>query len=330
VSFKTASRVVHGETTVTPELAARVRAAIAELGYELEAPGADGTSRRRAARTRTVAAILEDLANPFTAAVHRAVVDTMRERGITVLSASSDEDPDDERRAYLAFVARRVDGIVLMPTSADHTWLHEERVRRARVVMVDRPARGFDADVVVSDNRAGAERATAHLIGAGHRRIAYLGDLPAIHTAAERFAGYRKALAVAGCRRSVRLERQGLRDGEQALWAVLELMGAAQPPTAIFAAQNLLTIGAVRALRRLGLHHRVALVGFDDVELADTLDPGVTVVAQDPAAIGRTAAGRLLRRLDGEAEPPQTFVVPTRLVVRGSGEIGEPARRSIA
>jgi LacI family transcriptional regulator len=99
-------------------------------------------------------------------------------------------------------------------------------------------------------------------------------------------------------------------------------MGAAQPPTAIFAAQNLLTIGAVRALRRLGLHHKVALVGFDDVELADTLDPGVTVVAQDPAAIGRTAAEHLLRRLDGDAGPPRTVVVPTRLVVRGSGEIG--------
>jgi LacI family transcriptional regulator len=94
-----------------------------------------------------------------------------------------------------------------------------------------------------------------------------------------------------------------------------------QPPTALFAGQNLVTIGAFRALRRLGLHQRVALIGFDDILLADLLEPGITVIAQDPAAIGRTAAQVLFRRLDGDESPTQHHIVLTRMITRGSGEI---------
>jgi LacI family transcriptional regulator len=99
------------------------------------------------------------------------------------------------------------------------------------------------------------------------------------------------------------------------------LLTGAEPPTALFAAQNLITTGAVRALRTLGSQHRVALVGFDDLPLADALDPGLTVVAQQPVTLGRTAARLLFSRIDGYADAPRTEVVPTSLVVRGSGEI---------
>ena len=98
-------------------------------------------------------------------------------------------------------------------------------------------------------------------------------------------------------------------------------LGQRRPPTALFTGQNLITIGAFRALRRLGLHKRIALLGFDDILLADLLEPGITVIAQDPAAIGRTAADVLFRRLDGDQSPPQSHTVPTRMVARGSGEI---------
>jgi len=102
------------------------------------------------------------------------------------------------------------------------------------------------------------------------------------------------------------------------------MLGAADPPTALFTAQNLVTIGALKALRRLGRQHDVAIVGFDDFLLADVLEPPVTVVAQDPQLIGQLAAEQLFRRMDGDASPFRTEIVPTRLLARGSGEIPPP------
>ena len=94
-----------------------------------------------------------------------------------------------------------------------------------------------------------------------------------------------------------------------------------EPPSALFTSQNLLTIGASRALHRLDLHHRIALVGFDDVLLGDLLEPGITVIAQDPSTMGRKAAEQLFRRIDGDQSASVHLVVPTRLITRGSGEI---------
>jgi LacI family transcriptional regulator len=155
----------------------------------------------------------------------------------------------------------------------------------------------------------------------GHQRIGYLGDLQSIMTAALRYQGYREELEAQQITLDRDLVRLDLRGIEQAAAAATELLALSPAATAIFAAQNLLTIGACRALRRLGLHHRVALVGFDDIELADLLDPGVTAMAQDPAAMGRTAAELLFRRLDGDMTPTVHQVIPTRLIERGSGEI---------
>ena len=321
VSIKTVSRVVNGETTVAPALAARVRAAIEELGYRPD-PAASSL-RRRDGRSRTIAIVLEDLANPFSAAVHRAVVDAARARGVLVLSASSDGDPDDEREAVAAFTDRRVDGVILMPTSGDHGWIAEEPAAGTTMVTIDRPA--GDLDAVVSDNRAGAARATTHLLRRGHRRIGFLGDLRDIYTMRERAAGHREALAAAGVPGDERLTRLDLHDSAAAEQAVIELLTISDAPTAIFSAQNLVTIGAVRALRRLELHRDVALIGFDDIILGDLLEPGVTVVAQDPAEIGRLAADQLLGRIAGDDGPPRRHVVPTRLIPRGSGEI--PAKQ---
>jgi LacI family transcriptional regulator len=155
----------------------------------------------------------------------------------------------------------------------------------------------------------------------GHQRIAGLFDLQSIMTAALRYQGYREELEAQQITFDPDLVRLDLRGIEQAEAATAELLALRPAPTAIFAAQNLLTIGACRALRRFGLHHRVALVCFDDIELADLLDPGITAMAQDPAAMGRTAAELLFRRLDGDRTPTVHQVIPTRLIERGSGEI---------
>ncbi|HEY8585043.1 MAG TPA: LacI family DNA-binding transcriptional regulator, partial [Capillimicrobium sp.] len=235
VSLKSVSRVVNAEPGVSGALAARVTEAIARLGYR---PDPTATTLRRADhRSRTIAAVLEDLANPFSATVHSAVVDALRGHGVLVLSASTEEDPAREREAVLALLDRRVDGIVLMPTTTDHAWLSPEEIGDQHLVMVDRPAPGFPADLVVSGNHDGARAATEHLLRGGHRRIAFLGGPAAMHTAAERLAGYRAALAAAG---APSLERTGLRDAEAARVAVTELLATApaSAPTAVFAAQN--------------------------------------------------------------------------------------------
>lgn len=188
-------------------------------------------------------------------------------------------------------------------------------------MFVDREPIGFQADAVVVDNEAASAVAVNHLISHGHRRIGLITDQLTIDTARQRRDGYVRALRESGIVVDQALMRHVLFDSEDALRvAFAELLDAGEPPTALFTAQGLVTIAAVRALRERGLQHRVALVGFDDVALADLLDPPITVIAQDPHLIGATAARRLFARLDGKVGPPRVEVIPTRLVARGSGE----------
>ena len=319
VSLKTVSRVVNGEPGVSPVLARRVMAARDRLGYRHDLTAS--SLRRSDGRSRTIGVVLEDVANPFASTLHRAIEDVAVKRRVLVLAGSSDEDEEREQQLVSAFASRRVDGLIIQPSSHDHSYLLAERNAGTPVVFVDRPPSFLDADAVVTDNVAGIRQAVRHLLDHGHRRIAYLGDLHSIATAAERHQGYVEELAehkIAVEKHLVRLDLRGI---EKAQAAAGEILQGSRPPTAVIAGQNLITIGAFRALRELGLHKRVALVGFDDFLLADLLEPAITVVAQDPAAIGRTAAGVLFRRLDGDRSPSQVHIVKSRMIPRGSGEI---------
>jgi LacI family transcriptional regulator len=319
VSLKTVSRVVNDEAGVSVRLSEQVRASVAELGFQ---PNAGASNLRRLDRkTATVGLLLQDVANPFSAALHRAVENIALARGVLVFSASVDESPQREHDLVRALAARRVDGLIIVPTGDDQRYLEPERRAGTVIVCVDRVAVNLDVDSVVVTNVSGAAEGVRHLIAAGHRRIAFLGDHPHVFTAAERYQGYQQALAGAGLTLDPALVVHGLHDAGVADGAVTTLLTRPDPPTAVFTAQNLVTIGAVKALRRLDRQHRVALVGFDDVELADLVVPGITVVAQDPAAIGRTAASVLFSRLAGDPSPPAVHVLSTTLVRRGSGEI---------
>ena len=319
VGLSTVSRVINGVATVDPDLAIRVHRAVEVLDYR---PNLTASNLRRVGgKTRTIGLLLENVANPFSSALHRGVEDLARPRGVAVLAGSLDEEPARERELVQSLVARRVDGLIIVPTVNDHSYLLTEREAGTAIVFVDRPARFLDADSVVTDNVDGARRGTRHLIEHKHRRIGYLGDLHTIATASLRYEGYAAELTDHGIGVDERLVRLDLHDIESADAAATAVLASAQPPTALLAGQNLITIGAIRALRRLGLHHQVALVGFDDILLADLLDPGISVIAQDPGALGRVAAELLFRRLDGDRSPSQHVVLPTRLIARGSGEI---------
>jgi LacI family transcriptional regulator len=318
VSLKTVSRVVNDER-VSAALAVRVRRAIEELGFR---PHQGARLLRRADdRTAAIALLLEDVANPFSAAVQRAVENEALPRGVVVFSASIDEDPARERALAREFGARRADGLLLAPAGDDQSYLVDELPAGTPVVCLDREARNLAADSVITTNALGAAEGVRHLAAAGHRRIAFLGDRPTIRTAELRYAGYCDALASLGLPLDPGLVMHDLRDPADADGAVTAVLAQPDPPTALFTAQNLVTIGAVRALRRLGAEWSVALVGFDDVLLADLLSPGITVVAQDPAAIGRIAANLLFARIGGDTSPPGLRLVPTTLIRRGSGEL---------
>jgi LacI family transcriptional regulator len=319
VGLKTVSRVINGEPGVSPELTARVRDAADRLDFR---PNLGARSLRRAGgKTATIGLLLEDVSNPFSAAIHRSIENVARSRGVAVFTASVDEDPERERALVSAFVARRVDGLVMVPAGRDQSYLRNEVRSGLSLVFVDRPPAYLDADVVLAANQEGAEDAIRHLVDRGHRRIAYLGDLLTISTARERHAGYEAALREAGLQIDPAIVRHDLHSSDLAQAAMAELLALAEPPSAVFASQNLVTIGVVRALRSAGRQRDIALVGFDEVPLADLLEPGLTVVAQDVLEIGRRAAEQLFRRLDGDRSPTVREVVPTRLVPRGSGEI---------
>lgn len=319
VSLKTVSRVVNHEPGVSSALAERVRVASEKLEFR---PNRTASSlRRRDGRTGSVGLLLEDLANPYSAAIVRAVEDAARPRGVTVLAGSLDEDPDREHALVREFVARRVDGMIIAPAADDHSYLLSERRSGVAMVFVDRPPRFLEADTVLVSNRSGVEVGVRHLIEHDHRRIAYVGGPGNIATMAERRQGYLDALRQAGLAQHDSLLVTSVLSLTSAEDAVLGLLRLASPPTAIFAAQNFLTVGAIRALRRTGHLHDVAVVGFDDFLLADLLDPPVTVVAQDPGAIGAIAAKRLFHRIDGDTSPAATEILDPQLIVRGSGEI---------
>jgi len=164
----------------------------------------------------------------------------------------------------------------------------------------------------------------SHLVAAGHRRIGFLGDRPALYTAGERLRGFRDALERHGLEHDPALVRHTLDRAADAYDTTRELLRGPAPPTAVFTSQNLITIDAVRAIHDLGLAQRVALVGFDDVVLADVVVPGLTVVAQDPLGLGRAAAELLFARIDGFDGPSREIVLAPRLIARGSGELPGP------
>jgi LacI family transcriptional regulator len=319
VSVKTVSRVVNGELTVDADLARRVHEAIGMLGYRRD--DAASALRRADRVSSSIGLVFEDVANPFLSYLHRAIEDVARARGVLTFAASADERPELERELALAFCARRIDGLIVVPAGHDHSYLARERDAGIALVFLDRPPAFLDADTVLSDNAEATTRAIRGMAERGHRRIGFLSDRAELYTAQARLQGYRDALSALGIVEDPALEHANLANPASVDAAVRELFALPDPPTALFTGQNLITTATLHTLRALGLHTSIAVIGFDDFELSDLLDPPVSVVAQNVAELGRTAAELLFARIDGDTSPSKRVVVPTTLIERGSGEI---------
>jgi LacI family transcriptional regulator len=321
VSVRTVSRALYDEPRISAETRARVLEVVEALGFR---PNTLARHMRAGGRDRAAALVIPDLSNPFFASVASGVESVVREHGLILLLGSSDEDPAREQSLVTTFLDRQAAVLLVVPTaSGEHSYLRPERRRGLPIVFVDRPSVKLTADCVVSANHDGAYAAVSQLLAYGHRRIAFVGDRPAsLYTRLERFRGYRSALLGAGIPVDDALVVDAHLDVDSAA-ITAGLLALPDPPTAIFAANNLVCMGVVTTLSR---SHRwdVAVIGFDDFLLANAFDPGITVVAQDTTHLGTTAAEMVLARLHGDRRRVRTVTLPTTMIRRGSGEVPGP------
>jgi LacI family transcriptional regulator len=305
VALKTVSRVVNGEPGVTPATATRVLDAIEDLGFRRN----ESARLLRTGRTSALGFIGDDLADPDTAALCRGIEDMARGNGLLLFTGSTDGDPDREQRLAESLTARRVDGLIIKPTTGEQSYLAPEIDAGTAMVFVLRPPAGVEADTVLADERGGARAAVSHLIAHGHRQIGFIAGDPAQYQARQLLRGYFEAMSEAGLI-------------VEDWWTMLTPQRLPDSPvTAVFCGSPRHAAQAMRALGVAGQSEQKAVVGYGDFELADYVRPGLTAVGYDPAEVGRRAAEMLLRRIEGQAGTPRQVEVPVRLVARGSGEI---------
>lgn len=320
VGLSTVSRVVSGVGGVSPAKERAVLQAIRALGYTRN----DFARQLRMGTTSSIGMLVTELSDPFFATMVHAVEATAAGRDSLLLAASATDDPKRATRVLEQFAGRRMDGMIIVsPEAGDLSPLLRELDAGTPVVFVDRPPIGLVADEVLIDNEAGAESAVRHLIAHGHREIACIAHVSGEFTSAARRTGHERALRDAGISPDPRLVA-AIEDTVPASVAALRTMLELEhPPTAVFATNRRTTLVVLQAMRTLGV--RLAFVGFDDFEFSTLTAVPTTVVAQDPQGTGHAAAGMLFDRLSGYRGPTRRFVLETRLIVRGSGEIPPPS-----
>lgn len=311
-SLKTVSRVINGVTTVDPVLAERVRSAARELGFQ---PNQLAASLRSGGATRTVGIVIKDMSNEFYGGIAAAAADVAARRGWRLITAHSGENLEEEAEVILDLCRRRVDGLVIVPTSGDHAFL-EPGLAGIPVVFIDREAQGLEADSVVIDSAGGARDGVEALLADGHTRIAAITDTLRMQTMRERLDGVREALVGAGLTLDERLVVTEINTPGPAAEAAAAMLDGDDPPTAFFCGSNMSARGVLQLLweRR---RDDVGLVCFDDFALAALMPRPLLCVSYSVRELGELAAEQLFRRIEGDTSAPQHVVVPTRVIERG-------------
>ena len=319
-SIPTASRVLNGlgdRYRISQATQDRVRKAAEELRFapNLVAKGL------RLGSTRTIGLVVPDIANPFFAAIARAVSTAAHDRGYSVLLGDAGDDVAHEIELLAGLLSRQPDGLVVIPVGQQSDHLKQFESAQLPVVIVDRGFPLLRLPSVMSDSRQGSFAAVSHLIGRGHRRIACIRGLVGTMPDELRMQGYRDALAEHGIAYDGRLVTGAGFGKESGRSGVQALLDSGVDFTAIFAFSNLVGIGALETLLEAGIKvpADVSLVSFDEQPYSGVLAVPMTTVRQDPAEIGRLAIDMLCRQIENPAEqPPASVVVPTTLVPRKS------------
>jgi LacI family transcriptional regulator len=311
----TVSRVLSGTARVTEETAQRVQNAIEQLEYRPN----ELARAFRGQKSRTIGLIIPYLYDPFFANCAHAVTTVAKEHGYSVISTTSNEDPDIECREAEQMLQRHVEGLVAIPARHRQSRLTRSMFGRTPVVVFDRPISDPTVDVVLVHNTSGSQRIVQHLIEHGHTRISFMGLSRSLYTINARNLGYRRAMSEAHLQ-----ERSffGCESQESTLVSIQGQLEQKDAPTAFFASNNLTTRYVFAALLTLGVKipRDVALVGFDDFELAELTSPPLTVVRQPALEMGRVAANVLFERI-AQGEIPETgnrIILPVEVVLRRS------------
>lgn len=332
VSPATVSRVLNNSANVSADTRARVEKAIRILRYQ-----PNRVARRLRTQDRSsklIGLVVPDIQNPFYVEVVRGVEDRAYANHYAVLMCNFAQDEAKERLYLDIMRSESVDGLIVAPAHQRDRKVVDLARSGLPIVCVDRGLKGVDVDVVVVDNRRGAREAVEHLLEIGHRRIAYVAGLPQIPSTMERLEGYEDALAARGIEKDEALVRYGDSKHESGRRLTRELLDLADPPSALFTGNNLITLGALETIHGRGLRipEDVAIVGFDDMYWSISLNPPLTAVAQPGHEIGRRAADMLFERIAEPDRPCAKVVLKTTLMVRrscgakptpGSGNGGE-------
>lgn len=315
VSSATVSRVLNG-ADVSQELAARVREAVARLDYR---PNSVARSLRRR-RSAVWGLVISDIENPFFTAMVRGVEDVAQASGFSVVLCNSDESVEKEARYVDVIVDERMAGAIVSPASEQDSDLGALAERGIPVVTIDRKLERQTVDAVLVDNCLGAELATRHLVTEGWARVACISGPRRTTTGAERLQGYRRALERAGVRAAPELVVEANFKQDGGYEATRSLLRQPSPPDALFVANNLMSLGALEALREAGLAPATDLgvAVFDDMPWATLIQPRLTAVAQPTYEMGKEAARLLCARIQGDGGAPRQVVLAPSLRLRES------------
>jgi LacI family transcriptional regulator len=317
VSIATVSRVLNQNGYVSPELNQRVQDAIAALGYQRNALARN----LRRSESLTLGILVPDSNNSFFSEIAKGVEETCFAKGYTVVLCNTDENPDKATSYLSNLYQHRVAGFIVVSLGDFKPRLQKLIEDGYPIVIVDRPVTDLKADSVISDNFSGARLAMQHLIQLGHRRIAYVVGNMHLETIKARWAGVMSTLEEYGVPLDPSLVYEHGDYTPKSGYAAAEaLLKRADPPTAIFAFNDLMAFGVLSYAQMNGIHipSKVSVVGFDDVTLAAYSAPSLTTVAQPKYALGQKVAEILLDRIHGDTSPPIKLVLPTELIVRCS------------
>lgn len=317
VSIATVSAFINGTSKVSPKLTRRIENAISVIGYE---PNAVARSLKTG-MTHTIGVVVTDICNPFFSDMVSSVQHALNRAGYAAMVCSNDENPKLQGEQVKLLIDRAVEGLIIAPAGGDGQLKDLLSTVRKPVVLIDRTCKGLDADTVTLNNRQAAEEAISYLLGLGHQRVGYISGSLDTSTGRDRLDGYRQALEEAGLPYRADLVREGNFNEADGYRAAMQLLARPDRPSAIFSANNLMTIGTMKAIRDLKLScpEDVSVACLDDFPWADVFHPRLTTVAQPVQALGEHAVNLMLARLaNTDAKVSENIVLKGNLTIRES------------
>jgi DNA-binding LacI/PurR family transcriptional regulator len=324
VSHPTVSRALQNSPLVNPKTAEKIRKIAKESGYKASAVARGLVNRR----TRTIGLVVTSIADPFTSEVVSGIEQAAYDHGYCVFLADSNADPVRERKIVQAFAEQRVDGIIVTSSRVGALYLPLLTEMMVPIILVNDQYPGAFVHSVMISNQEGSRAAAEHLVGLGHRRVAFIGDQFGYHSDTERVAGYKEALRLAQIQFNPELLVRGDGKSENAMRAMDQLLALKNPPTAVCCYNDMTALGAMKSIRMRGLRvpEDISVTGFDDLFVAAYADPPLTTVRQPMRRMGQIAMEDLIKLMTGEDSIVKVQIKPELIVRQSTGRVNKQRR----